>query len=506
MPDNFRQARIGAGTPRRGVAVALAAVLAWAAVWSAAAANSATVGACDVPAVVKRALPAVVNILSVRLLRKDGKPSGIEFFVGTGVIIDPSGVIVTNQHVIQDAVVVRVTFPDKTQTAAYLIGAASLTDLALLKVDVAKPLPVLSFADSDKLEIGQPVIAVGNPLGIGTSISTGSVSAVNRDLMRSPFDDYIQTDATINPGNSGGPLLDCNGNVVGIDTALISSSKIHRSIGLGFALPADTVKFVAKKLQTPGAMPDWIGVHLQDMNARLAATFKQQGVLGAIVTGVDPNSPAARASLAPGDVVTAVSGEDLPDARAVQRAILMVEPGTPITLAVSHLGQQKNISVTGEPWPNFKKLQSQVIPSEADFAQALTYGLGLHVVSIDAADRKRFDLGNIQGVLIDRVDPDTQADGNGFELGDVIEQIGDKPATSPVQVMTDLTYGKPDSDDMVAVLVHQKSGTQWFSLWVGRADSREFVNRESGPEGNAIVLKGPEGTAQNASAKQSAKQ
>ena len=475
MPDNFRQPRIGAGTPRRGVALALAALLVFAAIWTAPVANAATVGACDVPAVVRRALPAVVNILTVRLVRKDGKPAGIEFFVGTGVIIDPSGVIVTNQHVIQDAVAVRVTFPDKTQTHAYLIGAASLTDLALLKVDVPKPLPVLSFADSDKLEIGQPVIAVGNPLGIGTSVSTGSVSAVNRNLMRSPFDDYIQTDATINPGNSGGPLLDCNGNVVGIDTALITARKVHRSIGLGFALPSNSVKFVVKKLQTRGALPNWIGVHLQDMNAPLAMTFKQQSVLGAIVTGVDPNSPAARASLEPGDVVTAVSGEELPDARAVQRAITMIDPGTSITLAVSHLGQQKDVTVTGEPWPDFKKLQSEVIPSQADFAQALTYGLGLHVVAITDADRKRFTLGNIQGVLIDRVDPDTQADGNGFELGDVIEQIGDKPATSPVQVMTELSYGKPDSDNMVAVLVHQKSGTQWFSLWVGSADSREFV-------------------------------
>ena len=460
-----------------GVRCALTAAALFAlAVWIAPAATAAAPPACDVPAAVAHALPAVVKILAVRGVTENGKPSGIQYFVGTGIIIDASGLIVTNQHVIQDAAVVRVTFQDKMQVPAYLVGAATLVDLALLKVDVDKPLPTLAFADSDKLRIGQPVIAVGNPIGVGTSVSTGSVSAVNRNLMRTAFDDYIQTDASINPGNSGGPLLDCDGNVVGINTALLSNSTTLGSIGLGFALPSNDVKFIAGKLRQPGAAPNWIGIQLQDLDARLAVLFKRREASGAVVTGVDPGGPAARASLVPGDVVTGVAGRDLPDSRAIQRAIVMVDPGTPLTLSVWHGGQREEISVRGEAWPNFKKLQSSVTPSAEDIAEALTYGMGLHVVTITEGDRKRFDLGNIQGVLVDRVDPDTQAANVGLELGDVIVQVGDRPATSPEQVMADLAYGKPDSKDLVAVLVHKKTGAQWLGLWVGQPNSGEFVN------------------------------
>jgi serine protease Do len=478
----FRQASTARHATLLESALAVAVLLAMM-VWKAPAANAAAPPPCDVPAAVAHALPAVVKILAIRGVSENGEPSGIRYFVGTGIIIDRSGLLVTNQHVIQNAAVVRVTFQDKTQAPAHLVAAAALVDLALLKVDVNDPLPTLSFADSDKLKIGQPVIAVGNPIGVGTSISTGSVSAVNRDLMRTPFDRYIQTDASMNPGNSGGPLLDCNGNVVGINTALLSNNKTLGSIGVGFALPSNTVKFVAGKLREPGASPNWIGVHLQDLDARLAILFKRPTASGAVVTSVDPGSPAARATLVPGDVVTRISGSELPDSRAIQRAIASVDPGTPLTLSVWHHGQRRDISVRGVPWPNFKKLQSKVSPNAAQITKALTYGVGLHVVAITEGDRERFGLSNVQGVLVDRVDPDTQAADVGLELGDVIVQLGDQPAMSPEQVMADLTYGKPESNDLVAVLVRKRTtGSRWIGLWVGRPNLREFMNRGSVPE------------------------
>ena len=484
MPDHIRQASILRCAPRRKSAVAAAAIFAAIGGWIAPAANAATPAACDVPGAVAHALPAVVNILALRGTLEDHQPVGVDFFVGTGVIIDPSGIIVTNQHVIQDAGMVRVTFQDKTQSPAYPLAASTLIDIALLKVDVPKPLPVLPFTDSDKLKIGQPVIAVGNPVGVGTSVSTGSVSAMNRDLMRSPFDDYIQTDASINPGNSGGPLLDCDGKIVGINTALLSNSTTLGSIGIGFALPANDVKFVTGRLLLLDAAPNWIGLHLQDLNASLAILFKQPVVSGAVVTVVDPDSPAARASLVPGDIVTGISGETLPDARAIQRAIIKVDPGTPLILSVWHQGQRKDIAVRGEPWPNFNKLPSGVLPSEADIAKVLSYGVGLHVVSITEADRRRFELGNLRGVLIDRVDPHTQAADVGLQQGDVILQIGDQPATSPDQVMAALAYGKPDPDALVVVLVRMKAGTRWLGLWLGQPNSREFMNRGFGLQPN----------------------
>ena len=226
--------------------------------------------ACNAAAVVARDLPAIVNISVVKVEPEPvpaGQPAAeqIELFVGSGFVIGSSGIIVTNKHVIQDAAVIRVTFADKIEAPAQLIAAASVMDVALLQIHMPTPLPTLQFTDSDDARIGQPVIAVGNPIGLGTSVSTGVVSGLNRNLMRTPFDDYLQTDAAINPGNSGGPLLDCTGKVIGMDTALLSNNTLLGSIGLGFALPSDDVKFVADRLGDPHFNPpDWVGVHLQD--------------------------------------------------------------------------------------------------------------------------------------------------------------------------------------------------------------------------------------------------
>jgi len=449
-------------------------------------AKAAAPTGCDVPSVVANALPAIVNIdnaglahpedINVRSdLARESREPAIEFSVGTGFIINSDGLIVTNQHVIRDAIAVRITFEDKTQVPAHLVAAAGLDDIALLKVNVPRKLPTLRFADSDALRVGQPVIAIGNPINVGTSVSTGSISAVNRNLMRTPFDDYIQTDAAINPGNSGGPLLDCGGKVVGMNTALLSNNSAQGSIGLGFALPSDGVKSVVKMLQDPADVPNWIGMQLQDVNARLASSFKWPNVSGAIVTGVTPGSPAAQASLAPGDIITSVGGEEQPDARAVQRAIVTAEPGHAVTLSVWHRGRTMQVTVTGKPWPNFMMLQSQVVPDRAQVARAFAGGLGLHVIAIDDSDRLRFGLGNAQGVLIDRVGPGTQAAELGLRVGDVIQQIGDEISSTPDQVMAQLAYGKPDTNDVVAMLVRKPSGGQWVTLWVGRPDSRQFV-------------------------------
>ena len=473
------------GSNRRSCAFH-AAVVAVAVIGISTHAKAATPTGCDVANVVAKVLPAIVNIENSGLahpeninvqndLTRESSEPVIESSVGTGFIINSDGLIVTNQHVIRDAIALRVTFKDKTQVPAHLVAAAALDDIALIKVDVPRKLPTLKFADSDALRVGQPVIAIGNPINVGTSVSTGSISAVNRNLMRTPFDDYIQTDAAINPGNSGGPLLDCSGKVVGMDTALFSNNSAQGSIGLGFALPSDSVKSVVMMLEDPKVAPNWIGVQLQDVNARLASSFKWPNVSGAIVTEVRPGSPAAQASLVPGDIITSVGGEEQPDARAVQRAIVTTKPGRPVTLSVWRRGRTIPVTVTGKPWPNFRMLQSDVVPDRARVGQAFVVGLGLHVIAIDDADRLRFGLENVRGVLIDRVDPGTQAAQRGLNVGDVIQQIGDEIASTPEDVMALLSYGKPDANDMAAVLVRKQSGPQWVTLWVGRPDSRQFV-------------------------------
>ncbi|HEX4173474.1 MAG TPA: trypsin-like peptidase domain-containing protein, partial [Acetobacteraceae bacterium] len=418
----------------------------------------------------------------------------VEVFVGTGSIIEPSGIIITNKHVIEGAALIRVTFHDKSEVPAQLIAAASLVDLALLKVNVPEPLPVLRFGNSDALKIGEPVIAIGNPLGLGTSVSTGVVSAVNRDLMRSPFDDFIQTDATINPGNSGGPLLDCAGDMIGVNTALLSNSKVLGSIGLGFALPSNEADFVANKLRNPEtAEANWTGLHLQDLTAELAATFKMPDTSGAVVTGVDPGSPAAQAALVPGDVIKAVDQRELPDSRAILRAILALPIGQPISLTVWRDGQVMQATTRGQPWPHLKALRSEVLASADAVARVQQQGLGLHVVALTAADRQRLGLPpDAPGVTIDRVAAGSQAEARGLKPGEVIQQIGNQPVTDPAKLMQRLVYGNDPTGDLISVLVRGKAGPRWVALYVGRVHVMALV---AAPPGQSIP-----GAAMNAAA------
>jgi serine protease Do len=440
-------------------------------------ASAAPPDTCNVTGVVAHALPATVNIRVVKVIRGtdagDGKLADVHIDVatGSGAIIDSSGVIVTNRHVIQDAVLIQVTFSDKRQVAAQLIGAGALIDLALLKVDVPEPLPVLQFGDSDTLQLGQSVIAVGDPLGIGTSVSTGVVSGLDRNLMRSPFDDFIQTDATINPGNSGGPLFDCAGDIIGINSALLSNSKLLGSIGLGFALPSNDVQFVAHSLRNPQTdMPNWIGLHLQDVTARLAAVFGQTAISGAIVTRTDQDGPAARASLAPGDIITGADGHELPDARAIQRYVLLQPPSAPISLTVWRHGRTSQVTLRAQPWPHIMALRSEVLPSPADVARVTDEGIGLHLTAISEANRKQFGLTDDRGVLVDQIIPGSQADEAGLKPGDVIEQVDDHPPRSPEVVTAQLRYGDTAAAHLTALLVHTATETRWVTLYVGRVD------------------------------------
>jgi len=456
---------------------------------------------CNIADVVGRALPSVVNISVVRVLGKteSGQPTDehFEVFVGSGAIVDPSGLIVTNKHVIQDAAIIRVTLHNRKQVPAQLVAAAAATDLAVLKVNVPEQLPTLSFGNSDALQIGQPAIAVGNPLGIGTSVSTGVISGVNRDLMRTPFDDYVQTDASINPGNSGGPLLDCSGHIIGIDTALLSNNRTLGSIGLGFALPANDVAFVVGLLRDPThVVPNWIGLHAQDVNSLMAAVFGLPDTDGAIVTGVDPDSPAARASLQRGDIIIGIDNLHAVDSRQVQRTIAHYRPGTPVKLTVWRDDKTVEMTMKGEPWPNMMALRSEVLASPENISRAESIGLGMYVANIIPADRDRYGIDDKTGVLIDQVIPGSRAEDMGLAAGDVILQIGRQPVRSADQVNTLLMMRDSSAPGhLVAVLVQNKAGPKWVALWVGRIDPKQLVSvasPSSGGETHTASAKAPE--------------
>jgi serine protease Do len=482
------------------------------------AAMAAAPNSCDVAGVVAQSLPAIVNITVVKVLttnseqqpeaaiadtapvartdlsaKPGAEPTGPHFatFVGSGAIINPAGIIVTNKHVIKDAAVIRVMLSNKTEVPAQLIGAASLVDLAVLKVNVPQPLPTLAFGDSSALRIGQQVIAVGNPLGLGTSVSVGVVSARGRDLMTSPFDDFIQTDASINPGNSGGPLLDCSGRIVGINTALLSNSKVLGSIGIGFALPANEAQFVASRLVNPdAAAPNWIGLHLQTLTARLATIFGQPDMLGAIVTAVVPGSPAAEAHIQPGDIIAAVDGEELDSAVAVLNHVVTRLSTQPISLLIWRDREMQEVVLRGQPWPDMTALRSDVLASAASVAEAQAAGLGLHLAPKTTTVTAQS--GPVSGVLVDAVTEGSQADAVGIRSGDVIERVDSKPATNPADVMHELARGASGDGDLVALLVHGKTNTKWVTLYVGRVYVSGLLATPAlpggfGPVGDAAV-------------------
>jgi len=450
------------------------------------AAAAAPPGMCDGARVVRNALPAAVNISVIRVITKTGADGSttehLEIADGSGAIIDPSGVIVTNRHVIQDAAVIRVSFHDRSQMPAQLIQASVLVDLAVLKVEASKPLPTLRFGNSDALEVGQPVITVGNPFGIGTSVSTGVVSALNRDFMRSSLDNLIQTDAAINPGNSGGPLLDCAGDVIGINTALASNNKVLGSIGIGFAIPSNVVMFVADRLMHPETdAPDWFGLQLQDITPSIAAAFHRPEVGGAIVTATDRNSPAARASLVPGDIITAVDGLELMDSRAVLRYLVTRPLGEPVTLSVWRKGITNEVIARGQLWPNLAMLRSEVLASASSVARAQARGLGMKLTDITPDSRQRFGLGDEGGVLIEEVTDGSQAESAGLKPGDVIRQVGEEVATTADQVRKRLNPRDADGEQLVAVLVHGRTNTRWVTLCIGRIDVARLIAAPSMP-------------------------
>jgi serine protease Do len=472
-PDSYRQRKISA--KRRGTLPTAAALLT--ALAMPAGAFAAAADGCDVAGVVSRALPSVVSITVVRVVAGEPDAKGdittahVETSYGSGAVLDSSGIIITNKHVIRDAVRIWVSFTDRTQLDAQLLAAASSLDLAILKVPRLDPRPALRLADQMPLRIGQSVIAIGNPLGIGISASTGVVSGLNRDLMRTPFDNFIQTDAAINPGNSGGPLLNCDGEIVGVNTALLSNNKLLGSIGLGFAINARDVAFVVGRLlESETASPTWVGLTLQDMAPQLAMTFHYPDLTGAIVTHVDPDSPAARAGIEAGDVVTKFDGEAQPGAREIIRAIIGMPSGQAMTLAVWHGGEARDVNLVGEHWPRMMAQHADVLAKPEYVAMAQSEGVGIEVKAMAPADRERPLVPSGTGVVIARVAPGSQAENADLAAGDIILRTDVGVVRVPEDVSTRLICDGTIAGRHIALLVLKGSTPRWVTIYVGKLD------------------------------------
>ncbi len=353
--------------------------------------------------------------------------------MGSGFIVDATGLIVTNNHVVEGAEAIQVHMQDGTLLKAELVGRDPKTDLAVLRVKTDKPLPTVTFGDSDKLRIGEWVMAIGNPFGLGGSVSLGIVSARNRDINAGPYDDFIQTDAAINKGNSGGPLFNLNGDVMGINTAIFSPT--GGSVGIGFSVPANTAKGVVDQLVKYGeTRRGWLGVRVQAMSDDLAESMGIGKAKGALVADVTEGSPGKAAGIEPGDVITEFNGKPITEMKALPKAVATTDIGATVVVKLLRKGKEMALNVTiGRLEDGEKVIAAQ--EAQAGSAPAVVTVLGMTLSSINDDLRKKYKIDEkIKGAVITEVAKDGAASEKGLEPGDVIMEAGGKPVEGAADI------------------------------------------------------------------------
>ncbi len=377
----------------------------------------------------------------------------IEHGLGSGVIISPDGYIVTNNHVIDNATDIRVTMSDRRVMRAKLVGADPLTDIAVLKVNETN-LPSVPFGDSTKLEPGQLVLAFGNPYGFRFTVTRGIISALNRpnpESDRRKPGEFIQTDAAINPGNSGGPLVDARGEVIGINTFLISGTGSFS--GMGFAIPTQIVKPTVDALIKNGKVTHgYMGIGIADVTPENAKFFEMQKAQGALVTQVEPNTPGAKAGLKTGDVITALNGKPVNDAGELQVEVGQTSPGTTIQLGVVRDGKNQTIPVTLEP---MGKKEGEVSASAENGKPR--WGLGLSDLTPDVRQEVQAPQ-DIHGAVVGSVQPGSPADNAGIQRGDIIVSVNRKPVSSAADA-SQILKGIPSGQDALVLVWSQGGNT-----------------------------------------------
>jgi serine protease Do len=417
--------------------------------------------------IVKKVAPSVVKI-EIKIGAKEPHPFGNQFpndpffrqffgghqrmfsppehGVGSGVIVTKDGYILTNNHVVDDADEVKVSLQDGRVFTAKVIGKDPKSDVAVVKID-ANDLPAITFADSDKCEVGDLVLAIGNPFGIDQSVTRGIVSAKDRSAMNLDYEDFIQTDAAINPGNSGGALVDADGRLIGINTAIFSRSGGNQ--GIGFAIPTDLAKGVMESLIKYGKVTrGYLGVMIQDLNPTLAKEFKLKSNEGALVGDVVPDGPADKAGLKSGDVIEKFDGKPVADSRHLKMEVAREAPGSIVKLQVLRDNSTKTLEVRLKELPGSDKL-AQNDGGDEDKSATLQ---GVGVTDIDSQARQQLNIpAHVKGVLVTQVDPDSAAAEAGLKQGDVIMEINRHEVTS--------------AGDAVRLTEHPKDRTTLLHVW-----------------------------------------
>jgi serine protease Do len=384
--------------------------------------------------------------------------------LGSGFIIDPAGLVVTNNHVIADSDEVDVILNDGTTVRAEIVGKDTKTDLALLRFKPPHPVKAVKFGDSDKLRLGEWVIAIGNPFSLGGTVTAGIVSARNRDIQSGPYDNYIQTDAAINRGNSGGPLFNLNGEVVGVNTAIISPS--GGSIGIGFAIPSKTVIPVIDQLRATGEVQrGWLGVRIQQVSDEIAESLSISPPRGALIAGVDDKGPAKPAGLEAGDVVVKFDGKDVKEMRDLPRIVADTPVGKEVDVVVIRKGMEVTKTVKLGRLDDGEK-QASLTPNKNNGSaekSTVRKALGLDLANLTAELRKKHGIKDkVKGVLITAVDPNSPAADKHLVPGMVIAEVQQQPVTTAADLQERIDKLRKDGKKAVVLLVVSPSGDPSF--------------------------------------------
>src|SRR6516162_1304419 len=382
---------------------------------------------------------------------------------GSGFFITADGYAVTNHHVVDKAQTVEITADDGKTYSAKVIGSDPRTDIALIKVEGRNDFPYVKLADKAP-RIGDWVLAVGNPFGLGGTVTAGIVSARGRDIGAGPYDDFIQIDAPVNKGNSGGPTFDMDGNVIGVNTAIFSPS--GGSVGIAFDIPADTVNSVVAQLRDKGSVTrGWIGVQIQPVTPDIADSLGLKQATGALVAEPQKDSPAAKAGIASGDVITSLNDTPVQDPRELARKIGTMAPGASVKLGVVHNGQNKTVTLTLGTLPNDKQASNE--PNQRD--QREVPDSDMPNLGLTLAPGSKVSGAGGRGVVVTAVSAGGVAAEHGFQVGDVILEVGGKAVSTPADIRKSLVDARNDGKRTVLFRVKSNEGTKFVALPLGEA-------------------------------------
>jgi serine protease Do len=396
--------------------------------------------------------------------------------LGSGFIVDSSGLVVTNNHVIADAEEITVTLADNQAYKAELVGTDAKGDVALLRIKAPKALPAVVFGNSDEMRVGDWVLAIGNPLGLGGTVTAGIVSARSRDINAGPYDDFLQTDAAINKGNSGGPLFNMKGEVIGINTAIYSQS--GGSIGIGFAIPSNQAKKVVADLQKYGkTRRAWLGVHIQAVTEDIAESLGLKEHVGALVADVTPTAPAAKAGVKAGDVILKFDGKDVNETHRLPRMVAETPINKEVELELLREGKRITLKVTVAEMPDEKEIEQAAGEKghgKKEGAPSNVAGLGFSVAPVTAALREKYDLApDAKGLVVTEVKPGSAAAERGLRPGDVIVEAAQEPVKSVADLNAKIDAARKSGRKSVLLLVQSDGALRFLPLKVEESDGQK---------------------------------